>query len=80
MMATGGLVVAVANGGNVEYLKDNYNCLFYEQGNIDDAILKIESLTSNKVLRDKLLTNGIETVKSREWERIEPEILSLYGG
>lgn len=80
MMATGGLVVAVANGGNVEYLKDNYNCLFYEQGNIDDAISKIESLTSNKELRDKLLTNGIETVKSREWEQIEPEILSLYGG
>ena len=80
MMATGGLVVAVANGGNVEYLKDNYNCLFYEQGDIDDALSKIESITTNKKLRDKLLVNGIETVKSREWEKIEHEILSLYGG
>lgn len=80
MMATGGLVVAVANGGNVEYLKDNYNCLFYEQGNIKDAVKKIDLLTENKELRDKLLRNGLETVKSRDWNMIEPEIVSLYGG
>ena len=80
MMATGGLVVAVANGGNVEYLKDDYNCLFYEQGNISDAIEKIELLTENKDLRDKLLKNGLETVKSRDWNIIEPEIVALYGG
>ena len=78
MMATGGLVVAVPNGGNVEYLKDNYNCLFYEQGNIEEGISKIEELVSNKKLRDKLIENGYKTAKEREWTSIEKEILKLY--
>lgn len=80
MMATGGLVVAVANGGNVEYLKDNFNCLFYEQGNILDAVDKIELLVNDEKLREKLLSNGMNTVKSRDWNKIESEIVSLYGG
>lgn len=78
MMATGGLVVAVANEGNVEYLKDNYNCFFYEQGNIDDAIEKIELLSKDADLRKKLLKNGLDTVKSRDWNNIEKEVVDLY--
>ncbi len=78
MMATGGFVVALQNDGNKEYLKDRENCLIYEQGNIDDAISKIEELTSNKKLRDYLERNGFKTVKSREWKKIEKSILSLY--
>ena len=37
MMATGGYVLAVPNGGNIEYLKDNENCLLYKAGNISKA-------------------------------------------
>ena len=77
MMATKGLVVALENGGNVEYLKNNYNCLFYERGNIDDAIQKIELLVNDKKLRERLIKNGIETVNGREWKKIEKEILEL---
>ena len=66
MMCTGGLVVAVANGGNVEYLKDRYNCLFYEQGNIDDAVNKINELVDNEELRNELLLHGKETAESRK--------------
>ncbi len=78
MMATGGFVVALQNDGNKEYLKDRENCLIYEQGDINDAILKIEELTSNKKLRDSLEKNGLKTAKSREWKKIEKSILSLY--
>ena len=78
MMATGGLVVVVPNGGNVEYVKDNENCLFYEQGNIDEAIEKIELLSKDSKLREKLIKNGLETAKSRNWDNIESEILKLY--
>lgn len=78
MMCTGGLVVAVANDGNVEYLKDKYNCLFYEQGNIDDAVNKINEIVSNDKLREKLLQNGIITAESRKWDSIEKDILDLY--
>lgn len=78
MMATGGLVVVAPNDGNIEYIKDSVNCLCYEPGNILDAVSKIEKLSSDKKLRDKLIKNGVETAKSREWEKIEKDIISLY--
>ena len=78
MMATGGLVVVAPNGGNIEYIKDSENCLFYEPGNIEDAVEKIEMLTKDKKLREKLIKGGIETAKSREWSAIEKNIVDLY--
>jgi len=78
MMATGGLVVVAPNDGNVEYLKDNENCLFYEPGNIEEAVEKIKLLETDKKLREKLLKEQIKTVNSRSWENIEKEIISLY--
>ena len=78
MMATKGVVVAVPNEGNIEYLKDNYNCLFYEQGNIEEGISKIEQLVKDKKLRDKLITNGYKTAQEREWKKVEKDILKLY--
>ena len=78
MMATGGLVVVAPNGGNVEYIKDEENCLFYKQGNIDEAVEKIERLATDKKLRDKLIKNGLQTAKNREWSKIEKDILDLY--
>ena len=67
MMATGGLVVVAPNGGNIEYIKDGENCLFYEPGNIDDAVDKIEKLASDEKLRNKLIEGGLKTAKAREW-------------
>lgn len=80
MMSTGGLVVVVPNDGNIEYLKDNENCLFYEQGNIDDAIKKIECLRNDSSLREKLVSNGLKTAKSRNWKQIEKDIVKVYNG
>jgi len=78
MMATGGVAVVVPNEGNIEYLKDNENCLFYSQGNIDEAIKKIESIVNDKELREKLIKNGQNTAKEREWSRIQKEIIRVY--
>ena len=78
MMATGGLVVVAPNGGNVEYIKDKENCLFYEPGNIDDAVEKIEKLAKDSKLREKLIKGGLETAKNREWSKIEKDIVNLY--
>ena len=78
MMATGGLVVVTPNNGNVEFIKDNENCLFYETGNIDDAVEKIEKLRLDKKLRNQLIKGGLETAKSRNWCSIEKEIIDLY--
>lgn len=80
MMATGGLVVVAPNGGNIEYIKDEENCLFYEPGNINDAVEKIERLAKDSKLRDKLIKGGVNTSKAREWKKIEKEIIELYIG
>ena len=80
MMATGGLVVVAPNSGNIEYIKDEENCLFYEPGNINDAVEKIERLAKDSKLREKLIKGGVNTSKSREWKKIENEIIELYIG
>ena len=54
MMATGGYCIVVPNDGNIEYLKNEENCLFYKLGDIDSAIHSIERLISDiKFLIDK---------------------------
>lgn len=78
MMATGGLVVVAPNEGNVEYLKDEYNCLFYKQGDIGQAINQIERVVEDKNLREKLISNGLKTAKEREWSVIEKDVIDLY--
>lgn len=78
MMATGGVCVVVPNDGNIEYLKDNYNCLFYEQGNIDDAVEKINSIVNDRDLRERIVSNSKKTVDERNWDIVEKDILKLY--
>lgn len=80
MMATGGVCVVVPNDGNVEYLKDGENCLFYEAGNIEEAVQKIEMIASDKKLREKLINNGQKIVESRDWKKIENQIVDVYIG
>lgn len=78
MMATGGYVVVVPNGGNVEYLVDGENCMMYPQGDIDKALQCIERIVKDSTLRDTLYQRGIETAKARDWSTIEREIVQLY--
>lgn len=78
MMATGGFVIALQNDGNMEYLKNNYNCLIYNQGDINEAILLIEKLVSDEKLREKLEKNGINTAREHSWDNLEKQIISLY--
>lgn len=78
MMATGGYVVAVPNAGNQEYLKDEENCLFYPQGEIDEAVKQIERLVGDASLRDTLATNAKKVVSERDWKKIEGKVMELY--
>ncbi len=78
MMATGGVSVVVPNDGNVEYLRDGENCLFYSADNIDEGVAKVEQLVADKKLRDKLIANGIRTAERLQWHHIEQDILGLY--
>jgi len=78
MMATSGISVVVKNDGNQEYLKDNENCLFYQVGNVEDGIEKINKIAKDKKLREKLISNGEKTAKERSWDLIEKDIVKAY--
>ena len=78
MMATGGYCIVVPNGGNVEYLKNRENCLFYNQGDIDEAVGCIETLVNDENLQQHLYENGLFTAKKRDWKNFKNEILNLY--
>ena len=78
MMATGGYCIVTPNGGNIEYLKHKTNCLFYKQGDIDEAIRYVEQLISDENLQQILYENGIKTAKKRDWKNYKKEIIKLY--
>jgi glycosyltransferase involved in cell wall biosynthesis len=78
MMATGGFCIVVPNDGNVEYLRNEENCLFYKLGDIDSAVQCIERLISDEKLQNKLYKNGLLTAKKRDWKNIKRKVLSLY--
>lgn len=78
IMATGGFSVVIPNGGNVEYLKDEENCLMFESGDHDKAIDQIHRIVNDKNLRCKLEKNGLEMAKKRDWNSIASDIRELY--
>lgn len=78
MMATGGYCVVVPNGGNIEYLRDEENCLLYSQGDIEAGVRAIYRICEDANLRDRLYEGGFQTAKNREWENCKNQILQLY--
>lgn len=78
MMATGGYVVVIPNGGNLEYLKDEENCLMFESGDDKKALAQINRLVENKELRRLLGANGKMLAQSYDWKNVEKEIVGLY--
>lgn len=78
MMATGGFVVVAPNEGNIEYLKDRVNCLFYKHEDLQTAVNVIKELLRNKELQDQLYEMGIKTAVKRDWKQIEQVIQEQY--
>lgn len=78
MMATGGLVVALLNDGNREYLVPGENCLTYEHGREDEARAAINQIVDDHVLRSRLIEGGLRTADSRCWKHFEDGISAAY--
>lgn len=78
LMATGGVPVLVKNEGNAEYVVDGENAHYYESGNIDDALSKIESLAADRKLFVHMAKNGRKTAENRSWDTIDTKIAQLY--
>lgn len=80
MMATGGMVVAVPNNGNQEYLKNGLNCMLYKRGDVGEAVQAIERLCDDEELRHRIFVESLKTVEKRDWNKIEENILQTYIG
>lgn len=78
IMATGGVVVLVKNGGNAEYVNDSENALYYKEGDINDATTKIEKLTKDMQRFQSLAKKGHETALKRDWAKLEQKVIALY--
>lgn len=78
MMATGGMVVACPNGGNLEYLSNEKNCLLYPQGNLEAAVQAIERICQDEELRKTLYEGGVRTAAARDWNKVKQAVLALY--
>ena len=78
MMATGGYVVVAPNDGNIEYLRDRENCLFYQHEDLWTAVNAVENILLDENLQNVLYRNGIETAQSRDWNQMGSDILKLY--
>lgn len=78
LMATGGVSVLVKNDGNSEYVVDGENAIYYELGDIDGAISKVEFLTKNADEFSRLAKNGRKTAELRNWDRINSKLVDLY--
>lgn len=68
MMACGGAVVVGKVTGYDEYIKDEYNALVVEKGDVDGARTAIQRLFDNNELKNELISNGRKTVEKWDWE------------
>lgn len=78
MMATGGYVVAVPNGGNAEFLRDGSNCLLYSRGDIEAAVSCVNRIVNDDRLRETLYDEGLKTAEERDWSKLTDKVVSLY--
>lgn len=67
-MACGCPVVMTDSGGVTDYARDGYNCLLAQTPEEIVSSCLIEKVLDEKELREKLVTNGLETAKQFSWQ------------
>lgn len=78
MMACGGAVVVGKVTGYDEYIRDGFNALVVEQGDIKGAKEAIKKLIDEDVLKQKLIKNGFETVRAWDWDTSIDKLESYF--
>ena len=56
-MTCGAAIITTNNGGNMDFVKDNFNALVIEKDNINDIVEKVEKLIKFTELRKNLVKN-----------------------
>lgn len=67
-MACGTPLVISDDGGSRDYAVDEHNCLVYPARDIEAATKCVLRVLGDTKLQSKLRTNGLKTVKERNWD------------
>lgn len=67
-MACGACLVSTSYKGVFEYAKDGYNALLSPIEDVDKLVENVRSLFESIELREKLSSNGVESVKQYSWK------------
>ncbi len=78
-MAAGIPIIGTPVGGISDFLKDGETGLFCEVGNPKNLAEKITRLLGNQELRDKIIKNGLELVRTKyNWDHIAENFRKIY--
>jgi glycosyltransferase involved in cell wall biosynthesis len=53
--------------------------LYFNPHDQDDLLSKMDSIISDKLLRDLLVEKGYKQIEKYSWEKMTNEILAIYG-
>jgi glycosyltransferase involved in cell wall biosynthesis len=77
-MACGCVVLTRETSGSKMFCKDGINCLSYNKN--EELENKLKTLLINKELRNQLISGGLETVKSLDWQNSVQVLEQVMGG
>lgn len=76
-MATGAICILSKTAGIEEYGVSGGNCLLFEPGNIEEAVLRFESILSNPELAEHISQNAPATASNYSWKASAEKLLEL---
>lgn len=76
-MACGCACIISDSGGVNEYANDGFNCLMYKPKNMAQMINQLDLLVNNSELRDRLVGNGLQTVKRFDWKISVTQLINI---
>jgi glycosyltransferase involved in cell wall biosynthesis len=79
-MASGLPVAGIASGGVMEFLFHRKNALLCAEGDQKTFTENLIAIMENKTLRMKLAEKGRKLARSRAWETVFDDLLSVYSG
>lgn len=71
-------IIVSRTGGLIDLLEDNKNCLFFNNQDIKDLTSKIDELLENRILRNRISTQGFSYVKNYTWKEISFRYMNVY--
>lgn len=77
-MASGLAVIGADSGGVKEIIQHRHNGLKFEAKNSQELYNCMKDLIENRGLRDFIKSNGIKYSKTRSWDTIIEELITIY--